>query len=466
MATTGAARVPPSAVDAEAAVISACVLSPAAFDEVQRLLRPEHFYDDAHARVWDAILHLAGESRRIDVVSIASRLREVGRLDQVGGSPYLLQLIDATPSVANVVEHATIVRDRWRARSVIGLLQTKAAEGYDVAGSGEHLDRWLADIAGELETLSRAESIDTQATIGELVRAEATEIKARAAAGSSFDGLPTGIAELDGLLNGLKRGVKYEVAARPGQGKTGFLLSVARNIAASGFGVVLISIEMPSRQLTQRAIAQQGQIDTKNIERGNLSDTDWRRYTTACSQVASLPIVFDEAGHQSVLSIRAAVRRAVRRLRKDFPGVQLGFIGIDYLQLVEGTGRRGESREQELEAISRGTAQIAKEMNCVVMELSQLNRDCEKRPDKRPQMADLRGSGAIEQDAYGIIMLYREDYYRAPDAQKDGLAEILVRKLRQGGETGRAFARFHGPSAGFFDVPAEQHIERHRYIDD
>jgi len=450
-----AGRVPPCDIPTEQAVLSAIMLDRDSFDVVRAILQAEHFYDPRHTLVFEAVEALIAENRPVDTPLIASVLRNQGRLEQAGGAAYLAELVEATPAIAHVDEHARVVRDKWRARTVIARCQRAAAEGYSDAGTGPQLDAWMLDIAADLDGITRGEEQKTIWTLTELIREEGRSITERARNESAFSGIPTGITELDEAINGMKRGNKYSVAARPGIGKTGFMVSVGLHVAECGYGVVLISIEMPRDQLTQRAIAQVGSMSIKAIERGKLSADDWSRYMAATKRLQGLPLAIDDAGSHTVQSIRSAVRRAKKRLEAERPGVKLGLICIDYLQLVKAQdgSSRNRNKANEVGEIARANKEMAKEFDCAVMELSQLNRDVEKRPgDKRPTLADLRDSGEIEETAFGVFMLYREDYYRKPDEPNDGMAEVLVRKLRQGGSTGMVRTQFHGPSTRFFNL--------------
>lgn len=449
--------VPPQDLDAEAAVLSTCLLMPEAYDEVTTVLDAAHFYADANRRVWEAVEALTRRSSRVDVLTVAEHLRTSGRLEQVGGTPYLAQLVNATPATTHVLEHARIVRDCWRKRSAIEVLTRRLAHLRGSANErvpNEELDRWLSDASAELEAVSHGKGgTETVFHVADLTQELANAVAERSKKGTKMAGMSTGLRDLDAKIGGLKRGMKYEVAARPGIGKTGFLCSVALNMASAGQGVVLISIEMPREQLVERLVAQRGSLDTRKLESGDLSRDEWGRYTKASTQVSQLPIVVDESGSHTAQSIRSAVRRGVKKLRDRSPDVKLGLIGIDYVQLVHASGKKkGQSREQELAEVSSATREMAKEFDCAVVELSQLSREVEKRPDKRPQLSDMKDSGSLEADAFGVLMLYREDYYRKPGEPKDGCAEVLVRKLR-GGETCTVPVLFHAPSAGFFDEP-------------
>lgn len=448
--------VPHQDLDAEAAVLSSCMLSPESYDEVVGILSAEHFYADANRRVWESIEHLNRTQSKVDLVSVASHLRQIGRLEQIGGTVYVAQLANATPAIAHVEDHARLVRDAWRKRSLVALFQSKLGELKADKGipNGE-LDSFTQGVCSEIESVSAGREVDdTLVLMGDAVRREVEALSERAKLKSEqVSGIPTGIKSLDEATGGLVRGAKYTVAARPGIGKSGFLCSLALNIAQLGFGVVICSVEMPREQLLRRMLSNLSGVSSKTIKSGKLSPVEWAAFTKAATVLGSLPIAIEDAGMQTEQSIRSSTRRGLKRLRDKFPNISLGLIGIDYLQIIQSTSKKksDQSRDREVATISNATRTMAKEFNCPLIELSQLNRECEKRPDKRPLLSDLRDSGAIEQDSFGIFMLYRDDYYRKENDTPDGLAEILVRKLRDGAN-GVVRCKFHGPSAGFFHL--------------
>lgn len=448
--------VPHQDLDAEAAVLSTCMLVPEAYDEVVGVIEAEHFYADANRRVWEVIDHLNRSQAKVDLVAVASRLQQTGRLEQVGGTPYISQLAHSTPAVAHVIDHAKLVRDAWRKRTLEAVLAAKLGSLRASRGvPNDELDTFAQGICADVENVTAGRGTeDSLVLMSDAVRSYVDEVNVRAkeTTDGKIIGVPTGIKQLDEVTGGLVRGAKYTVAARPGIGKTGFLCSLSINVARLGFGVVICTIEMPREQILTRMLSGLSGVPGKIIERGKMSPNEWARFTKAATELSHLPIVVEDAGTQTEQTIRSSTRRGLKRLRDKFPNINLGLIGIDYIQIVNPSKKeRGESREREVAAISNATRSMAKEFNCPLIELSQLNRSLESRPDKRPIMADLRDSGAIEQDAFGIFMLYRDDYYRKPDDTPDGLAEVLIRKLRNG-PTGVVRCKFHAPSASFFEL--------------
>jgi replicative DNA helicase len=439
-------RVPPHDLDAEAAVLSAVMLTQEAFDRVAEFLRPEHFYSGANQRIFETVLDLQNENRPVDVVTVAGRLRDKGLLQQIGGTPYLAQLTDAVPTVAHVEAHGRVVKEKWRLRRVIATCQDFAALGYgdtgEVQGFIDRTEQAIFDLARQPESSSLT-SLKTAIHGAFGILSEAAK------RGGGISGMATGFHDLDKKTSGLHAGDLYVVAARPGMGKTSFVLNLAAQLAeprreageaatqeAFGTGVVFFSLEMPREQLASRLLASEARVDVSKIRSGQMGKDDWIKLTEAASKLGHLPLWLDDTPAISLLDVRARVRRLqaeIERRSADAPKAsKLGLIVIDYLQLM--SGRPGvQSREQEISELSRGLKQLAKEMGVAVIALSQLNRSVETRTanNKRPQLSDLRESGAIEQDADMIAFIYRDDYYNKESADQDK-AEVIIAKQRNG----------------------------------
>ena len=468
-------RVPPNDLDAEAAVLSAILLEASAFDEVQDVLKADHFYADANRRVFEAVLELQNIGRPVDVVSVAGYLRDRGRLEQIGGTPYLAQLVDATPAVAHIGAHARVVREKWRLRQLIATCQRFTAEGYAVPPDTQKFidsaEQAIFDIARTNEG-SMVEPV-RDAVVRAFKLLEEAERR-----GGGITGISTGFTRLDRQVSGLHAGDLYIIAARPGMGKTSFVLNLALNVAQTraekdnasgeeyfeapaeepGHGVLFCSLEMPKEQLAARLLASEAQVDMSNIRSGRMSREDWSRMTDAASRLARLPLWLDDTPALTLLDLRAKIRRLQAEVsRKDGPlrAKGLGLVAIDYLQLMQGRKDAG-SREQEISELSRGLKQLAKEMRVPVIALSQLNRAVETRTakDKRPQLSDLRESGAIEQDADTIMFIYRDEYY-FKDSEAKNVAEIIVAKQRNG-PTGTVLTKFTSAFTRFDNLEAEE----------
>jgi replicative DNA helicase len=458
-----AGRVPPHDLDAEAAVLSSVLLERDALDRVLEILKPEHFYSDANRRIYEAATQLAIAGTPIDIVSIASWLRDREWLNHIGGSSYLAQLADATPAVAHVATHAKVVYEKWRLRQLIATCQKVAAEGYGDVGT---VQEFIDGAEQSIYKLARTASSSSAQPLAQVLKAAFEQITAAAERGDRITGISTGYERLDAKTAGLHDGDLTILAARPGMGKTSFVLNIAVNVASPrtvsspgpgedgygydrqepGFGVCVFSLEMPREQLASRMVCTEGRVDLGKLRQGFLQPDDWRRLTESASYLSTLPIWVDDTPAISILELRAKVRRIQAEYNRSAapgqPERRVGLVVIDYLQLMK--GRDGvQSREQEISEISRGLKQLAKELRVPVIALSQLNRAVETRTtkDKRPQLSDLRESGAIEQDADTIMFIYRDEYYNAETTNAKGIAEIIISKQRNG-PTGKVLVRF------------------------
>lgn len=443
---------PAQDLDAEAAVLSACILSVEALAEVTPCLSGADFFSQANRHVYEAIVALDGDNSPVDIVTLGHKLKGIDRLMQVGGATYLAQLINATPAVANVRAHARRVADIAQVRRLQKVCQRIAAEGYAPI---DDVGQWLSAAEGAVfRSVHEGKTADDSlALMADVAKSEFDELRARAEAPPGLPGSSTGLKDLDKILQGLKAGNLYVLAGRPGMGKSALAGRMSSAVAAEGKAVVIISAEMPKAQVAQRTLAQESGISVTRIASGNIFEGEWSRLTSALERVGDAPVAIEDRPGPTMLQIRATVRRAMSRLRqKHGPQLELGLIVVDYLGILGGERQRGDSREREVAELSKGHMHMAKEFNTPVLLLSQLNRGVENRDNKRPRMADLRDSGAIEQDAYAVLFIYREDRYRGPHESKNNKAEIIVAKHRNGSE-GTAFVSFHAESTCFLDQP-------------
>jgi replicative DNA helicase len=443
-------RVPPHDLGAEAAVLSAVMVDPLALDKVNEFLRSEHFYSEAHRRAFEACIELSSAGKPVDIVQVATWLKDRDRLAQVGGVAYLTEVLNAAPAVANVVAYGRTIYEKWRVRRLILACQQVTAQGY--AGYGE-AQQFIDSAEQAVYDIARTRESSSVRTLKEVMRETFERIDKANARGARITGIPTGFDRYDRITSGLHDGELTIVAARPGMGKTAFVLNVAVNVASPqqlesardpnerweepGFGVVVFSLEMPREQICNRMLCAEAKVDVSRVRTGMLSPTDWSKLTQAATHLASLSVWVDDSPALSILELRSKVRR----LQAEFDRVdatnsekkqRIGLVVVDYLQLMR--GREGAaSREQEISEISRGLKQLAKELSLPVIALSQLNRAVETRGEKskRPQLSDLRESGAIEQDADNICFLYRDDYYNKDTADRH-IAELIVAKQRNG----------------------------------
>jgi replicative DNA helicase len=424
-------QVPPHDMDAEGSVLASCLLDSGLLDELRGVLAPGDFYADANRRIWEAAATLVDASRPVDAVTIASELRQRGRLEQVGGVPYLVQLLEATPAVANVAEHARTVADLARRRRVISACQRIAIQGYgDVGDPSEWFERVEADV---LAATNDGASANESSTMSELVSEQIRIIKARSngEAGGPMEFAGIRWSELRRkLCGGWRRAKMHVLAGRPGMGKTAAALGCAAGAARIGEGVVFASLEMTREELTQRAISSESMVALPTVMGGELDDDQWRSVTGVAGELGRWPMSLTHCPGASISRLRSIIRREMARVRREF-GVDVTLVIVDYVQLIDGERRKGESREAQVSDFCRKLTAMAGELNVALLMLSQLNRDLEKRPNKRPQLSDLRESGAIEQDAYSVSFLYRDEEYHAnsPDV---GVVEWIVAKHRNG----------------------------------
>lgn len=440
-------RQPVHDLGAEAAVLSAAMLSRGALVEVRAVLpAPEAFYADAHRRVWQALCAVDDAGDVADLVTVAGELQRSGRLESVGGAAYLAQLADATPAVAHAETHARLVLDLWRQRRMVAECQRIAAEGQqsDVGPVAE----WLAGAAGAVATVAdESGSRETLVTASEAVAVTWPVLSARANDDALPPGIPTGYRDLDRRLGGgLRRGCQYCLAGETGTGKTGLALGIALNVAARGEAVAIASAEMPTEQLTIRALSNRASLDNGALERGDLTREGWTAAGEAAQWFKALPICIDDRPAQTIVAIRTMARRASAKL-----GKRIGLLVVDYIQILRGERRgRGDSREQEVAELSKGLMWLAKELDCAVLTLSQLNREAAKR-NEPPKLHDLRDSGAIEQDNFGVLFVWNRGA-REDNGTGTTDCEIILAKHRQGGACGPVSMKFHGPSTRFFEV--------------
>ena len=420
-------RIPPHAYDAERAVLGGIMLDPEALERLEGTLHPEHFYVEANANIFRAIQELAGRGQPVDALTIKDHLERRDELAGCGGEAYLADLISAVPTSANVRHYADIVRERSVLRELLGVCSSVSREIYEDTARdvNEHLDLAEKNILAVAENFNR--SRPTFRDMGSLMKESYQELEARYAEKKAITGIPTGFDDLDIMTSGMQRGDLIIIAGRPSMGKTAFSMNLAQNASmrSDDTGVVAVfSLEMSSQQIAMRMLACEARVDMQHLRTGRFSAEDWRKLAAASGSLAESAIYVDDTPAISVLELRSKCRRLKREAKK------LDLVVIDYLQLMSGRSD-SDNRAQELSEITRALKGLAKELSVPVIALSQLNRSLESRADKRPMMADLRESGAIEQDADIIMFIYRDEVYqKKPD--NEGLAEVIVAKQRNG----------------------------------
>ena len=418
-------KLPPQAIDVEEAVLGALMLEKNALNTVIDVLRPESFYKDAHQKIFGVIHYLFHNAQPIDILTVTQQLKKNGELDIVGGPYYISQLTNRVASAANIEFHARIILQKHIQRELIRISTEIVKDAYeettDVLSLLDKAEKNLFAIA---EGNLRKQYDSMQGLISKAIK----EFETAASMPEGLSGVPSGFTELDRVTAGWQKSDLIIAAARPGMGKTAFVLSLARN-AAVRFNkpVAFFSCEMSSLQLVNRLISSETEISGEKLRKGDLTEAEWQQLNSKIRPLENAPIYIDDTPALTVFELRAKCRRLVAERKVEL-------IIIDYLQLMQvGDGKAG-NREQEISTISRSLKAIAKELNVPIICLSQLSRDVEKRGGtKKPQLSDLRESGAIEQDADMVLFIYRPEYYdQETENGTPGLAEIIVAKNRNG----------------------------------
>ncbi|MBC2770824.1 replicative DNA helicase [Pusillimonas minor] len=438
-------RVPPHSIEAEQSVLGGLLLDNAAFDRITDVVGEDDFYRFDHRIIWQHITRLIGLARPADVVTVYESLSSAGKGEEVGGLAYLNALAHNTPSAANIRRYAEIVRERSMLRKLVSVADEIAAAAFNPQGKEA---RQLLDEA-ESRVFQIAQEGARGATGFQEIQPLLTQVVERIdelyhrEGGSDITGVPTGFSDLDRMTSGLQPGDLIIVAGRPSMGKTSFSMNIGEHVAIEqGLPVAVFSMEMGAVQLAMRMVGSVGMLDQHRMRTGKLTTEDWPRLTHAVQQVQEAQIYIDETPALSSMEVRARARRLARQCG------QLGLIIIDYMQLMSANSA-GENRATEISEISRSLKGLAKELNCPLIALSQLNRSLEQRPNKRPVMSDLRESGAIEQDADLILFIYRDEVYN-PDSPDKGTAEIIIGKQRNG-PIGTVRLTFQGASTRFLN---------------
>ena len=418
-------RVPPHSVQGEQSVLGGLMLNSDAWNEISDKISSEDFYRREHQLIFKAMRALSEADQPLDVVTIAEELERRTELNDVGGMPYLGMLANETPTASNVPAYARIVREQSVMRQLIKVGNKIADSGYRPEGRpvDDLLDQAETEVfkIAEQKDKGRQGFQDIQALLTKTV----DKIDELFNSDDALTGVSSGFSDFDGRTSGLQKADLVIVAGRPSMGKTTFAMNMCENVAiGAGVPVAIFSMEMPAEALTMRMISSLGRINQQAVRSGKLEDDDWPRVTSAVNILSQAKIFIDDSAALTPNEIRARCRR----LQKEHG--QLGMVMVDYLQLMRAP-EAGDNRVNEISAISRGLKALAKELNCPVVALSQLNRSLEQRPNKRPVMSDLRESGAIEQDADLIVFIYRDEVYNE-DSPDKGKAEIIIAKQRNG----------------------------------
>jgi len=418
-------RTPPQDLVAEQCVLGAMLLSKDAIADVVEVLRPGDFYRPAHQTVYDTVLDLYGRGEPADPVTIAAELTRDGALAKVGGAPYLHTLIASVPTAANAAYYAEIVRERAILRRLVEAGTKVVQLGYGAAsGMGGDVDEVVDRAQQAVYEVTERRTSEDYFRLEDVLQQAFDEIEAMGSRGSELYGVSTGFRELDELTNGLHAGQLVVVAGRPAMGKSTLGMDFLRAASIKHqMTSVLFSLEMGRSEITMRLLSAEAQIWLSNLRTGKMTDADWNRLARRMGEIAQAPLFIDDSPNMSMMEIRAKARRLKQRH-------DLKLVVVDYLQLMT-SPKRVENRQQEVAEMSRSLKLLAKELEVPVVAISQLNRGAEQRQDKRPQMSDLRESGAIEQDADMVILLHREDAYEK-ESPRAGEADLIVAKHRNG----------------------------------
>lgn len=433
-------RMPPQAIESEQAVLGGLMLDPEALDSVADMISEEMFYRRDHQHIFRAIKEMSEKGKPFDAVTLGDWFEANGFSEEVDGGAYLVDLASTVPSAANIKAYAEIVRDKALRRALIQTSTTITNNVYEQ--DGREINDLLAEAEQAVFAISETGTKGTSPVvrINDALREAFSILQYRYEADGNLTGIPTGYPDLDEMTAGLQPSDLIILAARPSMGKTTLALEIAQHAALkANKAVAVFSMEMSSSQLALRMISSIGRISAQRLRTGKLEDEDWMRCTEAIRAIKEHKIFIDDTPSLSPDQLRSRARRLKREHN-------LGLIVIDYLQLMKVPGN-SENRATEISEISRSLKALAKELNLPVIALSQLNRSLETRADKRPVMADLRESGAIEQDADVIMFIYRDEYYDK-DSPDKGIAEVIIGKQRNG-PTGAVRLRFHGEYTSF-----------------
>ncbi|GGE83084.1 replicative DNA helicase [Priestia taiwanensis] len=415
-------RTPPQNIEAEQAVLGAILLEQEALTVASEIIIPEDFYRAAHQKIYETMLSLSDKGEPVDLVTVMSELSDINLLEDIGGITYLNELASAVPTAANVEYYAKIIEEKSILRRLIRTATNIATDGY---AREDEVDALLNEAEKKILEVSQKKNTSAFQNIKDVLVEAYDKIEQLHHREGETTGIPTGFTELDRMTAGFQRNDLIIVAARPSVGKTAFALNIAQNVAVkTDENVAIFSLEMGADQLVMRMLCAEGNINAQNLRTGSLTPEEWGKLTMAMGSLSNAGIYIDDTPGVKINDIRAKCRRLHQESG-------LGMILIDYLQLIQGSGKNGENRQQEVSEISRSLKSLARELKVPVIALSQLSRGVEQRQDKRPMMSDIRESGSIEQDADIVAFLYREDYYDKETENKN-IIEIIIAKQRNG----------------------------------
>ena len=415
-------RIPPHDIEAEQAIIGSMLTDKDAVIAAIEILREQDFYREDNRIIYSAILNLYNRSEPIDIITLKAELKSMGKLEAVGGLEYIVQLPDRVPTTSNVEQYIKIVEEKSMLRALIKTADELITLGYDPT---QEVEQVIDTAEKKIFEVMQKKNQKGYSSMKDILIDTFTQLEQLYNQKEMITGVPTGFADLDYRTSGLHNSDLILVAARPAMGKSAFALNIATHAAVRGkVPVAIFSLEMSKEQMANRILCSEAMVDSAKVRTGKIDDEEWGKLAAASGELSEAGIYIDDTPGMSVMEIRAKCRKM--KLEKN-----IGLVVIDYLQLVQGSNRKGGSREQEIAEISRSLKILAKEINVPVIALSQLSRAPEQRVDHRPMLSDLRESGSIEQDADIVMFLYRDDYYNE-DTDKKNIAEVIIAKHRSG----------------------------------
>ncbi len=433
---TDSFQVPPQALEAEMAVLGSMLIEADAVEKAAEVLDVKQFFKDSHRKIFSSIMDLMGRGQAVDIVTIGEELRKRKPLGEIGGTGYLSELVGRVSTAAHVEHYARIVLQKAVLRELIRVGTEVVGHCYSEVKEPEKL---LDEAQAKILSIAQKQAGTSFSAAKDLAHSVMDDIERLHKRKKSVTGIPTGLKKLDQYTAGFQNGDLILIAARPSQGKTALALNIAAHVVLRGeepMPVAVFSLEMSKNAIMTRFIAAEGGVNLHEVRNGFFRRERWTDLTNAAARLSEAPLYIDDTAALSVLDVRSRSRRLASDLHSQ--GKKLRLVIVDYLQLMRGTSRRSESRQQEVAEISRGLKQLARDLDIPVVALSQLSRRTEEkgRVDSRPQLSDLRESGALEQDADVVAFIYREGYYKPNDPELENKAEIIIAKQRNG-PTGR-----------------------------
>jgi replicative DNA helicase len=419
---TSFGKVPPHNAEAEQTVLASALLDHTAVEKIINLLNVEDFYYEANKEIFESIRDVNMQNIPVDALTVTEELKKREKLDYVGGFEYLARLTENIITSKNVEAYCNIIKEKSTLRKLISASNEIIEKGYK---ENDEVQKIIELAETRIFAISQNRNINSFSEIKDVLLEVFNQLEERAMNKGSLTGITTGYEDLDRMTAGLQRSDLILLAARPSMGKTALALNIAINAVKTGVSVALFSLEMSKEQYVQRIISMESMVESGKLRSGNLDDEDWNRLLSVMSVISNYKIHVDDTASITLFEMMSKCRRL--KIEKG-----LDLIIVDYLQLMSGSGKNSSNRQQEISDISRGLKAMARELNCPVVALSQLSRAPELRTDHRPIMSDLRESGAIEQDADVVMMLYRDEYYHKEESEKKGITEVLITKQRNG----------------------------------